>query len=50
MLKKKKLTAQKKADRGATKAQVTAKAFSSRINKNLPVGTQKSCIYNWFFK
>ena len=46
VLKKKELAAQKKADREAKKAQVTAKAFSSRINKNLPGGVQKSRIYN----
>ena len=38
MFKKKELVIQKKTDRKAKKAQVTAKAFSIRINKNPPGG------------
>ena len=50
MLKKKELTAQKKVDKKAKKAQVTVKAFFSWINKNLSGGIQKSRMYNWFLK
>ena len=36
----------KKADKEAKKAQVTAKALPSQVNKNSPGGVQKSRIYN----
>lgn len=44
--KKRKFAAQKKADREAKKAQVTAKALASQVNKNPLGGVQKSRIYN----
>ncbi len=50
VLKKKKLAAQKKADREAKKAQVTVKTLASSVNKNSPGNVQKSRIYNSFFK
>ena len=40
MLKKKELAVQKKADREAKKAQITAKTFFNWINKNPPDGVQ----------